>query len=92
MDIAEARRLLGTMWTIRAFEERLAELVAAKQLPGLVHLSIGQEATATGTCAALRPDDALESDVPGDVRRGAAIPGRDAVLRLEARDGIPISE
>ncbi len=57
MDIAEARGLLGTMWTIRAFEERLAELVASKQLPGLVHLSIGQEATATGTCAALRADD-----------------------------------
>src|SRR5919202_3729793 len=57
MDISEARRLLGTMWTIRAFEERLAELVASKQLPGLVHLSIGQEATATGTCAALRADD-----------------------------------
>jgi TPP-dependent pyruvate/acetoin dehydrogenase alpha subunit len=57
MDIAEARALLATMWTIRAFEERLAELVASKQLPGLVHLSIGQEATATGTCAALRADD-----------------------------------
>ena len=57
MDADEARGLLATMWTIRAFEERLAELVAAKQLPGLVHLSIGQEATAAGTCAALRDDD-----------------------------------
>jgi acetoin:2,6-dichlorophenolindophenol oxidoreductase subunit alpha len=57
MDTEDARRLLGSMWTIRAFEERLAELVASKQLPGLVHLSIGQEATATGTCATLRADD-----------------------------------
>jgi TPP-dependent pyruvate/acetoin dehydrogenase alpha subunit len=57
MDVSEARGLLATMWTIRVFEERLAELVASKQLPGLVHLSIGQEATATGACAALRADD-----------------------------------
>ena len=57
MDVAEARALLGTMWNIRVFEERLAELVASKQLAGLVHVGIGQEATAAGVCANLRPDD-----------------------------------
>jgi pyruvate dehydrogenase E1 component alpha subunit len=57
MDADEARRLLGTMWTIRAFEERLAELVASKEVGGLVHVGIGQEATATGVSAALRDDD-----------------------------------
>src|SRR5579884_993648 len=45
------------MWTIRVFEERLAELVAHKTLAGLVHVGIGQEATAAGACAALRDDD-----------------------------------
>src|SRR5262245_25705990 len=57
MELAEARALLGTMWTIRVFEERLAELVASKQVGGLVHVGIGQEATAAGVCAALRDDD-----------------------------------
>ena len=57
MDTAEAERLLATMWTIRVFEERLAELVAGKQLGGLVHVGIGQEATATGVAVALRDDD-----------------------------------
>jgi TPP-dependent pyruvate/acetoin dehydrogenase alpha subunit len=59
MEVAEARRLLETLWTIRVFEERLAELVATKQLAGLVHVGIGQEATATGVCAVLRDDDFL---------------------------------
>jgi len=57
LDADEARALLGTMWTIRVFEERLAELVAHKTLAGLVHVGIGQEATAAGACAALRDDD-----------------------------------
>ena len=57
MDAHEAERLLATMWTIRAFEERLAELVAGKQLAGLVHVGIGQEGTAAGVAAALRDDD-----------------------------------
>jgi TPP-dependent pyruvate/acetoin dehydrogenase alpha subunit len=57
MDVDEARRLLRTMWTIRAFEERLAELVASKTFAGLIHVGIGQEATAAGVCAVLRDDD-----------------------------------
>jgi TPP-dependent pyruvate/acetoin dehydrogenase alpha subunit len=57
LDVDTARQLLATMWTIRAFEERLAELVASKQFAGLVHVAIGQEATATGVCAVLRADD-----------------------------------
>ena len=74
MEAEEARALLGTMWTIRAFEERLAELVAGKQLPGLVHLGIGQEATATGVCAALGDDDYIYTSHRPDgpfIARGA---------------------
>src|SRR5581483_8564589 len=52
-----ARAVLGTMWTIRAFEERLAELIANKTFAGLIHVGIGQEATAAGVCAVLRDDD-----------------------------------
>ncbi|MBI3761834.1 MAG: thiamine pyrophosphate-dependent dehydrogenase E1 component subunit alpha [Chloroflexi bacterium] len=45
------------MALIRAFEERLAKLYAEGALRGSLHLCIGQEATAVGGCAALKPDD-----------------------------------
>jgi acetoin:2,6-dichlorophenolindophenol oxidoreductase subunit alpha len=57
VEVEQARALLGTMWTIRAFEERLAALVADKTFAGLIHVGIGQEATAAGVCALLREDD-----------------------------------
>src|SRR5205823_2560527 len=54
-------RLLATMLRIRRFEERTEELYRAGELPGFVHLSIGQEACAAGACAALRRDDYITS-------------------------------
>ena len=38
------------MATIRAFEERVDELYRAAIMPGLAHVSIGQEATEWGSC------------------------------------------
>lgn len=49
--------LLRTMWLIRAFEERVSALYAAREIVGLLHLGIGQEAVAVGTCSQLRRDD-----------------------------------
>ena len=49
--------LLRTMWLIRAFEEKVSALYAAHEIVGLLHLSIGQEAAAVGTCSELRPND-----------------------------------
>jgi len=49
--------MLQAMLLIRAFEERAEELYALGRVHGTMHLSIGQEAVATGVCAALRPDD-----------------------------------
>jgi TPP-dependent pyruvate/acetoin dehydrogenase alpha subunit len=49
--------LLRRMWLIRAFEEKLSELYAGRQIVGLLHLGIGQEAVAVGTCSSLRSDD-----------------------------------
>src|ERR687887_871239 len=49
--------LLSTMWLIRAFEEKLSALYAAREIVGLLHLGIGQEAVAVGTCSQLRKDD-----------------------------------
>lgn len=45
------------MWLIRAFEEKVSVLYASREIVGLLHLGIGQEAVAVGTCSLLRPDD-----------------------------------
>lgn len=63
MDIGKDEKLslLKKMMLIRAFEEKAEELFRQKLIPGFVHLSIGQEASTTGSCAALRPDDYIIS-------------------------------
>jgi len=53
--------MFKTMVRIRAFEERVSNEFAAGNIPGVVHLYIGEEAIATGTCANLRPDDYITS-------------------------------
>ena len=53
--------LLKTMQRIRRFEERAEELYLGGELPGFIHLSIGQEACAAGACLALRRDDFITS-------------------------------
>jgi pyruvate dehydrogenase E1 component alpha subunit len=50
-----------TMRTIREFEERLHKEFAGGDIPGAVHLYAGQEAVATGVCAALADDDYIAS-------------------------------
>jgi acetoin:2,6-dichlorophenolindophenol oxidoreductase subunit alpha len=57
----EARALLATMWRIRCFEERVAQLYRTLQVHGLIHLSIGSEGVAAAVCAHLREDDAIYS-------------------------------
>jgi pyruvate dehydrogenase E1 component alpha subunit len=49
--------LLRRMWLIRAFEEKASALYAERQIVGLLHLGIGQEAVAVGACSELRTDD-----------------------------------
>src|SRR3982750_5017516 len=49
------------MLTIRGFEERVARLYRDSEVPGFVHLSIGQEASAVGACWPLRTDDVIMS-------------------------------
>jgi len=51
------RRIL----TIRRFEEEVGRLFRSGELPGFVHLYIGEEAVAAGVCAALRTDDYVTS-------------------------------
>ena len=49
------------MLVIRGFEERVAVLYRDGEVPGFVHLSIGQEAAAVGACWPLQATDVITS-------------------------------
>ncbi len=49
------------MVEIRQFEEAAGTLYQSGQLPGFLHLYIGEEATAVGVCAHLKDDDYITS-------------------------------
>jgi 2-oxoisovalerate dehydrogenase E1 component len=53
--------LYTRMYLVRRFEEHVARLYREGDVPGFVHLSIGQEASAVGACWPLRPDDVITS-------------------------------
>ena len=57
-DLLEMER---RMLLIRGFEQRVADLYRDGLVPGFVHLSIGQEASAVGACWPLRLDDVITS-------------------------------
>lgn len=50
-----------TMQTIRQFESRVKEIFQEGKIPGFVHVSIGEEASATGVAAALTDTDYITS-------------------------------
>jgi pyruvate dehydrogenase E1 component alpha subunit len=64
-DQASHLKLLRTMKVIREAELRLAKLFADGEVPGFIHLSVGQEGVAAGVCAALGPSDTLASNHRG---------------------------
>jgi TPP-dependent pyruvate/acetoin dehydrogenase alpha subunit len=55
------QRVYRLMLTIRLFEERANDLYQRKIMPGLAHLSSGEEGVAVGVCTALRDDDYITS-------------------------------
>jgi TPP-dependent pyruvate/acetoin dehydrogenase alpha subunit len=61
LDRDASLRLLGAMWRIRRFEERVGQLKRRDEVHGLIHLSVGQEGVAAGVCSQLRPDDPVYS-------------------------------
>jgi acetoin:2,6-dichlorophenolindophenol oxidoreductase subunit alpha len=58
----ESRSMVG-MWRqmlrIRRFDEAATRLLRSGQMPGVLHLTTGQEAVVSGSSAAMRPDDLL---------------------------------
>ncbi len=63
MDVGKDKLLemCRTMRRIRQFETKIRDLALANEIPGFVHVSIGEEASAAGTCAALRTTDRITS-------------------------------
>ena len=61
LNDSRKRELLRQMYTIRAFEEKAEQLYMMGKIHGTMHLSIGEEASAAGSIAALRPDDMILS-------------------------------
>ena len=57
--------LLDRMIRIREFEEGVRFLFLEGAMPGTIHQCQGQEATAVGVCAALRPSDFITSTFRG---------------------------
>ena len=61
-DLLETYRRMAL---IRAFEERVSDLYRDGEIPGFVHLSIGQEASAVGACWPLAETDVITSNHRG---------------------------
>jgi TPP-dependent pyruvate/acetoin dehydrogenase alpha subunit len=57
----QLHELFREMVLIRRFEEKVVERFGAGELPGFLHVAIGQEAVASGICAALEEDDVIAS-------------------------------
>jgi 2-oxoisovalerate dehydrogenase E1 component len=58
---ADLLEMYRRMLVIRGFEQRVAALYRDGEVPGFVHLSIGQEASAVGACWPLGPADVVTS-------------------------------
>ncbi len=61
LPVADALDLHRRMLLIRGFEDRVSALYRDGEVPGFVHLSTGQEASAVGACHPLRPTDVITS-------------------------------
>jgi TPP-dependent pyruvate/acetoin dehydrogenase alpha subunit len=66
-----------TMRTIREFEDRIHTEFATGTIPGFVHLYAGEEASATGVCMHLGPEDRIGSTHRGHghcIAKGVDVP------------------
>src|ERR1700739_4532136 len=79
MDIGKdlLLEMYHTMTRIRLFGSRVRELATANEIPGFVHVSIGEEASAAGISAALRKTDRITSTHRGHghlIAKGGRLP------------------
>ncbi|WP_200962586.1 thiamine pyrophosphate-dependent dehydrogenase E1 component subunit alpha [Bosea sp. Root381] len=84
---AELLALYRSLVLIRRSEERLSRMFADGEVPGFIHLSIGQEAVSAGVMSALTPQDTIASTHRGHghaIAKGISLDGFFA--ELLARD------
>lgn len=82
--------LYRQMLLIRRAEERLATMFAEGEVPGFIHLSIGQEAVSAGVMKSLRPEDTIASTHRGHghaIAKGLPLAGFFAEILARA-DGV----
>ena len=75
-DTEFLKLLYQRMTGIRSFEEKIGELFLAGEVPGFVHLYVGEEAIAVGVCANLNDQDYITSTHRGHghcIAKGAQI-------------------
>jgi pyruvate dehydrogenase E1 component alpha subunit len=76
IDIEQYLHMYEQMLKIRDFEEQVNDLYKTGRMPGLAHLSSGQEAVAVGVCEALQRTDYIASTHRGHghcLAKGAAV-------------------
>jgi len=61
LDKKQAQAFLKKMMQIRAFEDKVFELLARDVLKGASHVYAGEEAIAVGACSVIGPDDYITS-------------------------------
>src|SRR4029450_11511928 len=61
LSAEELREFFREMLLIRRFEEKVEERFRAGELPGFLHVAIGQEAVAVGVCRAMDEGDVMAS-------------------------------
>lgn len=86
-ELERLLQLYSKMMLIRRSEERLSTLFADGEVPGFIHLSIGQEAVSVGVMSALNSEDTIASTHRGHghaIAKGLPLDG--FFLELLARD------
>lgn len=86
----QARWIYKTMNEIRFFEEKVHKIFSDGQIPGFVHLYVGEEAVATGVMSQLTDDDYITSTHRGHghaIAKGCDLNGMMAEI-MGKRDGL----
>ena len=90
MEKEQARWIYKTMNEIRFFEEKVHKIFSDGQIPGFVHLYVGEEAVATGVMSQLTDDDYITSTHRGHghaIAKGCDLNGMIAEI-MGKRDGL----
>ncbi|MGS0643901.1 thiamine pyrophosphate-dependent dehydrogenase E1 component subunit alpha [Staphylococcus hominis] len=90
MEKEQARWIYKTMNENRFFEEKVHKIFSDGQIPGFVHLYVGEEAVATGVMSQLTDDDYITSTHRGHghaIAKGCDLNGMMAEI-MGKRDGL----